>query len=148
MSKAAQLTAEGAAAISQRQLEMLRATSEQLATALRDMKLSSQQQSEFAGKTFEAALASTRELAEMTVKSNTEVFNVVKQKMTEDKVWEKMNADRFDKVMLKTKTVGAKPTETGIEVRFECEQAPAEPQVYDLVLVSVGRSPNGKKDRR
>ncbi|MBR0825602.1 TIGR01841 family phasin [Bradyrhizobium manausense] len=84
MSKASQLTAEGAAAISQRQLEILRATSEQLTTALRDMKLSSQQQGEFARKAFETALASTRELAEMTVKSNTEVFNVVKQRMTED----------------------------------------------------------------
>ncbi len=28
---------------------------------------------------------------------------------------------------------------------FEGEKAPAEPQVYDLVLVAVGRSPNGKK---
>ena len=61
------------------------------------------------------------------------------------KVWEKMNAGRFEKVMLKTKTVGAKATEAGIEVSFEGEQAPAGPQVYDLVLVSVGRSPNGKK---
>ncbi|GLR83398.1 dihydrolipoyl dehydrogenase [Bradyrhizobium iriomotense] len=60
------------------------------------------------------------------------------------KVWDRMNAKRFDKVMLKTKTVGAKATEAGIEVKFEGEQAPAEPQVYDLVLVSVGRSPNGK----
>ena len=61
------------------------------------------------------------------------------------KVWEKMNAGRFDKVMLKTKTVGAKATDAGIEVSFEGEKAPAGPQVYDLVLVSVGRSPNGKK---
>jgi dihydrolipoamide dehydrogenase len=61
------------------------------------------------------------------------------------KVWEKKNAGRFDKVMLKTKTVGAKATDTGIAVTFEGEQAPPEPQVYDLVLVSVGRSPNGKK---
>ena len=61
------------------------------------------------------------------------------------KVWEKMNARRFDKVMLKTKTVGAKAAEAGIEVSFEGEKAPAGPQVYDLVLVSVGRSPNGKK---
>src|SRR5947207_4636254 len=61
------------------------------------------------------------------------------------KVWEKKNAGRFDKVMVKTKTVGAKSTEAGIEVRFECEQAPAEPQLYDLVLVAVGRSPNGKR---
>ncbi|MCK1512482.1 dihydrolipoyl dehydrogenase [Bradyrhizobium sp. 190] len=61
------------------------------------------------------------------------------------KVWEKMNAGRFEKVMLKTRTVGAKATEAGIEVSFEGEQAPAGPQVYDLVLVSVGRSPNGKE---
>jgi len=61
------------------------------------------------------------------------------------KVWEKMNARRFDKVMLKTKTVGGKATEAGIAVSFEGEQAPAEPQVYDLVLVAVGRSPNGRK---
>jgi dihydrolipoyl dehydrogenase len=61
------------------------------------------------------------------------------------KVWEKMNARSFDKVKLKTKTVGGKPTDAGIEVRFEGEHAPAEPQVYDLVLVAVGRSPNGKK---
>ena len=61
------------------------------------------------------------------------------------KVWEKMNAKRFDKVMLKTKTVAGKATAGGIEVSFEGEQAPAGPQVYDLVLVAVGRSPNGKK---
>ncbi|MEH2627972.1 dihydrolipoamide dehydrogenase [Bradyrhizobium sp. AZCC 1719] len=61
------------------------------------------------------------------------------------KVWEKANAGRFEKVMLKTRTAGAKATEAGIEVRFECEQAPAEPQIYDLVLVAVGRSPNGRK---
>ena len=61
------------------------------------------------------------------------------------KVWEKFNAPRFDKVMLKTKTVGAKATKAGIEVSFEGEKAPDEPQLYDLVLVAVGRSPNGKK---
>lgn len=61
------------------------------------------------------------------------------------KVWEKMNAKRFDKAMLKTRTVGAKATEAGIEVSFEGEQAPSGPQLYDLVLVAVGRSPNGKK---
>ena len=61
------------------------------------------------------------------------------------KVWEKFNAKRFDKVMLKTKTVGAKATAAGIEVSFEGEKAPAGPQVYDLVLVAVGRTPNGKR---
>jgi dihydrolipoamide dehydrogenase len=60
------------------------------------------------------------------------------------KVWEKMNAKRFDKVMLKTKTVSAKATPKGIEVGFEGESAPSGPQTYDVVLVAVGRSPNGK----
>ena len=61
------------------------------------------------------------------------------------KVWEKVNAARFDNVMLKTKTVGAKATPAGIEVSFSGEKAPGAPQLYDLVLVAVGRSPNGKK---
>ena len=61
------------------------------------------------------------------------------------KVWEKKNASRFDKVMLKTKTVAAEATSDGIKVRFEGEKAPAEPQMYEMVLVAVGRSPNGKK---
>ena len=59
------------------------------------------------------------------------------------KVWEKKNAGRFDKVMLKTKTVAAEATPEGIKVRFEGEKAPAQPQLYDMVLVAVGRSPNG-----
>ncbi|WP_144634470.1 dihydrolipoyl dehydrogenase [Bordetella genomosp. 13] len=61
------------------------------------------------------------------------------------KVWQKMNAKRFDNIMLKTKTVGAEAKEDGIYVSFEGEGAPKEPQRYDLVLQAVGRSPNGKK---
>jgi dihydrolipoamide dehydrogenase len=61
------------------------------------------------------------------------------------KTWEKKNAGRFATVMLKTKTVGAKATAAGIEVSFEGEKAPPQPQLYDLVLVAVGRSANGKK---
>ncbi|MBV2180291.1 MAG: dihydrolipoyl dehydrogenase [Castellaniella sp.] len=61
------------------------------------------------------------------------------------KVWDKMNAQRFDHVMLKTKTVAAEAKDDGIWVTFEGEAAPKEPQRYDLVLQAVGRSPNGKK---
>ena len=60
------------------------------------------------------------------------------------KVWEKKNASRFDKVMLKTKTVAAEATSDGIKVHFEGEKTPADPQIYEMVLVAVGRSPNGK----
>jgi dihydrolipoamide dehydrogenase len=60
-------------------------------------------------------------------------------------VWEKVNAPRFDNMMLKTKTVAAEAKKDGIYVSFEGEKAPKEAQRYDLVLVAVGRSPNGKK---
>lgn len=64
------------------------------------------------------------------------------------KVWQKYNAHRFDNIMLKTKTVGVEALPEGIKVTFEAAEAGAtapEPQLYDLVLVAVGRSPNGKK---
>jgi dihydrolipoamide dehydrogenase len=64
------------------------------------------------------------------------------------KVWQKFNEKRFDRVMLKTKTVGVEALKEGIKVSFEAAEtggtAP-EPQLYDMVLVAVGRSPNGKK---
>ena len=61
------------------------------------------------------------------------------------KVWEKQNSKRFDKVMLKTKTVGVEAREDGLWVTFEGEQAPSEAQRYDMILQSAGRAPNGNK---
>ncbi|HRF45099.1 MAG TPA: dihydrolipoyl dehydrogenase [Candidatus Competibacteraceae bacterium] len=61
------------------------------------------------------------------------------------KVWEKKNAARFDKIMLKTKTVAVEAKPEGLLVTFEGDNAPAEPQLYDLILQSAGRSPNGNK---
>lgn len=64
------------------------------------------------------------------------------------KVWQKFNAARFDNVMLKTKTVAVEALPEGIKVSFAAAEegaAAPEPQLYDLVLVAVGRSPNGKK---
>ncbi len=61
------------------------------------------------------------------------------------KVWQKMNAHRFDKLMLKTKTVGAEATADGIRVLFEGLDGTKSESLYDLVLQAVGRTPNGKK---
>src|SRR5690606_21496574 len=64
------------------------------------------------------------------------------------KVWQKFNEKRFDKIMLKTKTVAVEALKEGIKVSFEAADASVtapEPQLYDMVLVAVGRSPNGKK---
>jgi dihydrolipoamide dehydrogenase len=56
-------------------------------------------------------------------------------------VWQKFNAPRFDKVMLKTKTTKVEASSQGLKVSFEG----AETKTYDMILVSVGRTPNGKK---
>jgi dihydrolipoamide dehydrogenase len=61
------------------------------------------------------------------------------------RVWEKINKPRFDRVMLKTKTVAVEAKKDALYVTFEGEQAPKDAQPYDMVLLSVGRSPNGKK---
>ena len=61
------------------------------------------------------------------------------------KVWQKRNESRFGQVMVRTRTVGVEPQPQGLRVLFEGEQAPAAPQEYDIVLVSVGRRPNGKQ---
>jgi dihydrolipoamide dehydrogenase len=56
-------------------------------------------------------------------------------------VWQKFNAKRFDNIMLGTKTSKVEAAKDGLNVSFEGKPA----QTYDMILVSVGRSPNGKK---
>ena len=51
---------------------------------------------------------------------------------------------RYAGIHLKVKVTKIEATKEGLKATFEGEKAP-EPQVYDRVLVSVGRSPNGKK---
>lgn len=61
------------------------------------------------------------------------------------KVWEKFNAKRFERIMLQTKTTAVEAREDGIWVSFSGAQAPSAPERYDLVLVAVGRRPNGDR---
>jgi len=61
------------------------------------------------------------------------------------KVWEKQNLHRFDKVMLKTRTVAVDARDDGLFVKFEGAAAPAEALRYDMILQAAGRTPNGKK---
>ena len=69
------------------------------------------------------------------------------------KVWEKHNRVRFNKIMLNTRTVAAQAKSDGIYIRFESADSstdataaptPFPESCYDLVLVAVGRSPNGQ----
>jgi dihydrolipoamide dehydrogenase len=50
---------------------------------------------------------------------------------------------RYEKILLKTKVTKLEAQKAGLKATFEGDGAP-EPQVYDRVLLSVGRRPNGK----
>jgi len=50
--------------------------------------------------------------------------------------------NRYEKIMLDTKVTGMRVTVPGIEVSFEGKNVP-ENEIYDRVLISVGRRPNG-----
>ncbi|OIR18134.1 dihydrolipoyl dehydrogenase [mine drainage metagenome] len=54
-------------------------------------------------------------------------------------------AKRYESIMLKTKVTKIEATKAGLKVTFEGEQAPAEAQLYDKVLMAVGRRPNGRE---
>jgi len=56
---------------------------------------------------------------------------------------EKRLRARYEQILLGIKVTGVEATQAGIRVTFAGEKAP-EPQLYDLVLVAVGRSPHGK----
>lgn len=52
---------------------------------------------------------------------------------------------RFESIMLSTKVASMEAKKDGIHVSFEGEDAPKGKEVYDRVLVSIGRRPNGGK---
>jgi dihydrolipoamide dehydrogenase len=51
---------------------------------------------------------------------------------------------RYEAIMLKTKVTKLEARANGLLATFEGDNAPAEPQLYDMVLLAVGRRPNGK----
>ncbi|MBX9629815.1 MAG: dihydrolipoyl dehydrogenase [Burkholderiales bacterium] len=50
---------------------------------------------------------------------------------------------KYEAILLKTKVAKLAATKAGLEATFEGEGAPA-PQIYDRVLMAVGRRPNGR----
>ncbi len=58
--------------------------------------------------------------------------------------YQKFVEKAFENIFLSTKVTGMTAEKDGIRVTFEGKNAPAE-DVFDKVLVAVGRSPNGKK---
>jgi dihydrolipoamide dehydrogenase len=56
---------------------------------------------------------------------------------------QKRMEQRFEKIMLNTKVTSIEPKTDGIHVSFESE-GKSESQMYDRVLIAIGRRPNGK----
>ena len=52
---------------------------------------------------------------------------------------------RYANIMLETKVTAVEATKEGLRVTFEGKKAPTEPQLYERILVAVGRTPNGNK---
>lgn len=52
---------------------------------------------------------------------------------------------RYKNIYLKTKVTKVEAKQDGLYVTFEGENAPAQPEKFDLILCAVGRRPNGDK---
>jgi dihydrolipoamide dehydrogenase len=56
---------------------------------------------------------------------------------------QKRMEERFEKIMLNTKVTSIEAKKDGIHVSFESE-GKSESQIYDRILIAIGRRPNGK----
>ena len=59
------------------------------------------------------------------------------------RVLQKRIEKRYEKILLKTKVTSIESKKEGLKVTFEGDEAPG-PQVYDYILMAVGRRPNGR----
>ncbi len=60
------------------------------------------------------------------------------------KIFYKQVKKHFTNIMLETKVIAVEAKEDGLHVKFSGKNAPSEIQVFDQILVAVGRRPNGK----
>lgn len=56
---------------------------------------------------------------------------------------QKVLQQRYEKLWLETRVTAIEGQKSGLKVSFDGKNAPDRPERYDLVLVAVGRSPNG-----
>lgn len=89
ISQANRVAIEGAQALAQRQMEILRSTMEEATTVMSDMAASGTpeerlaKQADVVREAFERAIANMRELAEMGAKSNTEALDLINTRISE-----------------------------------------------------------------
>ena len=61
------------------------------------------------------------------------------------KPWRKVNEKKYKEILTETKVTDVKAQKNGLKVTFEDKAGETSNKVYDRILVSVGRTPNGKK---
>jgi phasin family protein len=89
LGEANKLAAEGFQAVARRQAEIVRDAVADFQSTVKDLLANRsaeglpQRQAELAKKSFEAAMANARELAEITSKANAEVFDVINKRFVE-----------------------------------------------------------------
>ncbi len=59
--------------------------------------------------------------------------------------YQKRIAGLYENIWLETRVTAVEAQKKGLKVTFEGKNAPEKPVVFDRILSSVGRSPNGKK---
>lgn len=77
------IAADGTHDVAKRQLELFHAASTQLLSMFSEAKLKPEERAELAKKAFDAALAGSRELYDITAKASEEAFSVARQRVTE-----------------------------------------------------------------
>lgn len=89
ISQANRIAVEGAQALAQRQMEILRSTMEEASKVMSDLAASGTpeermaKQADVVRDAFERAIANMRELAEMGAKSNTEALDLINKRISE-----------------------------------------------------------------
>lgn len=89
ISQANRIAVEGAQALGQRQMEILRTTMEEASRVMSDLAASGTpearmaKQADLVRDAFERAIANTRELAEMGAKSNSEALDLINKRISE-----------------------------------------------------------------
>lgn len=80
---AMRIATKGTHNVAERQLQLFHTASTQLLSMFTEVKLKPEERAELAKKAFDAALAGSRELYDITAKASEEAFAVARQRVTE-----------------------------------------------------------------
>ncbi|AOO85029.1 TIGR01841 family phasin [Bosea vaviloviae] len=94
--EATRIATKGTHSVAERQLQLFHAASTQLLSMFTEAKLKPDERTELAKKAFDAALAGSRELYDITAKASEDAFAVARQRVTEGVEQFRKHLDRRD----------------------------------------------------